>query len=64
MVTIMDIPTGKTIREPAPYDDQVLEAGWLPLPETRPQLQEVEAAAKQAPTDTEAFLAAYYRSQE
>lgn len=68
MVTIMDMTTGKVIGEPEEYDDEVLNASWLPpQPETALQLQEVEHVAHELqmpPIDVEHFLEAVYRYQE
>lgn len=66
MVRIMDMNTGKIVREPDFYDDQVLDANWLPGLEPALQLQEIQATGRPAGavTDAEAFLAAYYRNQE
>lgn len=66
MVRIMDMNTGKVIREPDVYDDQVLDASWLPGLEPALQLQEIDVGGRsaRAVTDAETFLVAYYRSQE
>lgn len=68
MVTIMDMTTGKVIGEPEEYDDEVLNANWLPpQPATVPGLQEVAATGagpKAPPIDVEHFLEAVYRFQE
>jgi hypothetical protein len=66
MVRIMDMNTGKVIREPDVYDDQVLGANWLPGLEPALQLQEIDVTGTpaRAVTDAETFLVAYYRSQE
>lgn len=70
MVISMDMNTGKAIREPLPYDEEVMNANWLPQPEVAPQLQEVEFGERQQrrrrppPEDVEAYLKAIYRNQE
>jgi len=68
MVTIMDMTTGKVIGEPETYDEEVLNASWLPpRPETALQLQEVEhieTEPKAPPMGVEDFLEAVYRFQE
>lgn len=65
MVRIMDMNSGKVIREPDVYDDQVLDASWLPGLEPALQLQEIDAGrSARAVTDAETFLATWYRSQE
>lgn len=70
MVIIMDMNTGKAIGEPPPYDEEVMNANWLPRPEIAPQLREVELEGRQRrerqppPEDIEAFLKAIYRNQE
>jgi hypothetical protein len=68
MVIVMDMSAGKTaVVEPAAYDDEVLNASWLPQPELALQLQEHDhEAARQMPPpeDVEAFLQAVYRNQE
>ncbi len=66
MVIIMDIDTGKALGEPDEYDEEVLNAGWLPQPEPSLQLVQVEHTepAPIPPEDVEAFLKAMYRYQE
>jgi len=70
MVTIMDMNTGKVVREPDEYGEEVLNAGWLPpQPEPSLQLVQVEHAAHSEavsipPGDVEAFLSTMYRCQE
>ncbi len=68
MVIYMDMTSGKKIEEPvAPYDEEVLNASWLPQPALQLGLQMAETARQEpalAPTDVEGFLAAVYRFQE
>ncbi|THF62844.1 hypothetical protein E6C76_16375 [Pseudothauera nasutitermitis] len=71
MVIVMDMSADNkpAAIDPAPYDDEVLDAGWLPRPEIAPRLQEHAAEAAREPRmpppmDVEAFLAAVYRNQE
>ncbi|THF59391.1 hypothetical protein [Pseudothauera rhizosphaerae] len=68
MVIVMDMSSGKPAAIEAPaYDDEVLNASWLPQPEVAPQLQEhptAEVRRMPPPEDVEAFLKAVYRYQE
>ena len=68
MVTIMDMTTGKLLGEPEEYDEEVLNASWLPpRPEPALQLRQVEhieTAPKAPPMGVEHFLEAIYRYQE
>jgi len=69
MVTIMEVDTGKVVREPEGYGDEVLNAGWLPRPEASLQLVQAEYREHKAPeiariADIDAFLGAMYRYQE
>ena len=70
MVTIMDMNTGKVVREPDEYGEEVLNAGWLPpQPEPSLQLIQVEHPAHSEPAtilpdDVDAFLSTMYRCQE
>lgn len=69
MVIVMEISTGAPIREPEAYDEEVLNASWLPCPELGLQLQPVEETARAErkplpPEDVDAFLRAVYRYQE
>ena len=70
MVTIMEMHTGKVIAEPQPYDDEVLNAGWMPqpLPQLAVQSHEREhhapAPCPAALADVEKFLQEMYRNQE
>ncbi|PTD95888.1 hypothetical protein [Pseudothauera lacus] len=67
MVIVMEMSTGR-VADPEPaYDDEILDAGWLPRPE--PGLQQVEHCRTPErhlppPEDIDAFLAAMYRNQE
>ncbi|MBI1905367.1 MAG: hypothetical protein HYS20_03855 [Rhodocyclales bacterium] len=51
------------------YSDEVLDAGWLPRPDTdlTPALQELELAQSRSAEEAahaEHFLEAFYRNQE
>jgi hypothetical protein len=71
MVIVMDMSTGK-IEKPeeedkaavefGPFEDEVLNAGWLPQPEARLEVHVRED--KPAVADAEAFLRALYLNQE
>ena len=68
MTTIMDMNSGKELVEPEEYDDEVLNASWLP-PQPEPALQTAEIdhgrQEKQLPPlDVDSFLQAVYRYQE
>ena len=64
----MDMDADRPDEEPAEaYDDEVLNANWLPEPELRSGLQPVTADAAppaMAAEDVEAFLASVYLHQE
>ncbi len=70
MVIVMEMsPDKPTDLESADaYDEEVLNANWLPQPELAPQLQEVEAERGRRkpaqPEDVDAFLRSVYRNQE
>lgn len=70
MVIIMDICNAAIIREPdeytEKYDDEVLNAGWLPQPQLALQTVETEQPARpaRAAIDPDAFLRAAYLYQE
>ncbi len=74
MVIVMDMHSGKVVRAPAAYDEEVMNAGWLPPtaqsagdPEPATGLQTMDRAAREAmppPEDIDAFLRAIYRNQE
>ena len=68
MTTIMDMKSGKEIVEPEEYDDEVLNANWLPLqPEPALQAAEIDPGRQEKPLpplDAESFLQAVYRYQE
>lgn len=68
MVIVMDMSAGRIEAGEQPaYDDEVLDAGWLPQPEEALQLQEHSAETAEhmpPPEDVEAFLEAMYRYQE
>lgn len=68
MVMIMEMDNGKVVRDPESYDDEVLNAGWLPRPEASLQLAQIEHEPHKEPqappiADIEAFLEAMYRNQ-
>lgn len=69
MMTIIDIGSGETREASGDYSDEVLDAGWLPPPETGTEttLQEHEftrpLGAEEA-AHAEHFLESYYRNQE
>lgn len=68
MVIVMDMQSGKELREPEAYDEEVLNANWLPRPEVALQLQQIdrhhEPERIAPPEDVDAFLKAMYRNQE
>ncbi|WP_332670611.1 hypothetical protein [Aromatoleum sp.] len=68
MTTIMDMNSGKELVEPEEYDDEVLNASWLP-PQPEPALRaaEIDHGRQEKPLpplDAESFLKAVYRYQE
>jgi hypothetical protein len=68
MVTVMDMTTGKIVEDEfGAFEDEVLNAGWLPpspeLPCTRLELQETHDAVPVGEADAETFLNTVYRSQ-
>lgn len=68
MVIVMDMQSGRELREPEAYDEEVLNASWLPRPEVALQLQQIdlhrESEHMPPPEDVDAFLKAVYRNQE
>lgn len=73
MVIVMDMSTGNTerlsaeeaaAREFGAFVDEVLNAGWLPQPETRLEMQAVPAVARTMAVEPEEFLRNLYRNQE
>lgn len=66
MITVMEMETGKLIPDEfGRFEDEVLNAGWLPpQPELRLGLQTVEAAAAHREVDAAGYLDRVYRSQE
>lgn len=75
MVIVMEMNSGKPADSPFAYDEEVLNANWLPQPSltSQPapqpalQLQVVESSHARRmppPVDVEAFLEAVYRYQE
>lgn len=69
MVIVMSMSAGREIEtyENERYDDEVLNAGWLP-PGLVPQLEEIVDARPPPrmppPEDIDAFLQSIYRNQE
>jgi hypothetical protein len=67
MLTVMDMSTGKIIEEEfGSFEDQVLNAEWLPRPEVQLGLQPAvgHPAARLPIQDAESFLKNIYMSQE
>jgi hypothetical protein len=68
MVVIMDMSSGERLEEFGPYEDEVLCANWLPLPQLGLQQQELRrerpAISLPPPEDIDAFLRRMYLSQE
>ncbi|MGE5467713.1 MAG: hypothetical protein ACM3Y9_09845 [Ignavibacteria bacterium] len=67
MIRVMDMSTGKIIEhEFGGFEEEVLNAGWLPpQPELQLGLQEVHAAAATPrEIDAASYLDLVYRSQE
>lgn len=69
MITIMDMSTGKIIEDEfGIFEDEVLNAEWLPplppLPQVQAGLQEVHASVPTAGEDADAYLKRVYRNQE
>jgi hypothetical protein len=71
MLTVMDMSTGKIIKEEGlqaefgSFEDEVLNAEWLPRVELQLGLQPVvHRDPPPAEDDAEAFLKNVYRSQE
>ncbi|MDD5248006.1 MAG: hypothetical protein PHY45_03420 [Rhodocyclaceae bacterium] len=67
MIRVMEMSTGKIIEDEfGRFEEEVLNAGWLPLqPELQLGLQEVQHTVR-APRDIDAasYLDRVYRSQE
>lgn len=68
MAMVMDMSTGKIVEDEfGAFEDEVLNAGWLPpspeLPAPRLGLQEAHDAAPVGEADAETFLRTVYRSQ-
>lgn len=66
MFKVMDMATGKVLEDEfGAFEDEVLNAGWLPpSPELQLGLQEVHAGADAGGTvDAEVFLTTVYRNQ-
>lgn len=67
MIRVMDMSTGKIIEDEfGRFEDEVLNAGWLPpQPELRLGLQEVQHATQAArDIDAASYLERIYRNQE
>lgn len=66
MIVVMEMSTGKIVADEfGRFEDEVLNAGWLPpLPELQLGLQEVRHAAVAAEIDAASYLDRIYRSQE
>lgn len=67
MVIVMDMQSGIPVAGSVGYDDEVLNAGWLPQPEL--QLQVVESTHSmgrepRAAVDPDEFLRNLYAAQE
>lgn len=65
MFKVMDMTTGKVLEDEfGAFEDEVLNAGWLPpSPELQLGLQEVHAQADAGTVDAEVFLTTVYRNQ-
>ncbi len=66
MLTVMEMTTGKILEDEfGAFEDEVLNAGWLPpRPELQLGLQEVHRAPGAGKdVDAEVFLTAVYRNQ-
>ena len=66
MLTVMEMTTGKILEDEfGAFEDEVLNAGWLPpSPELQLGLQEVHhAPGAGKDVDAEVFLTAVYRNQ-
>ena len=66
MIVVMDMSSGKIYEDEfGRYEDEVLNAGWLPpQPELQLELQgAVSAAGNDREIDPEAYLASIYRAQ-
>ena len=67
MLRTMDMSTGKILEDEfGSFEDEVLNAGWLPQPELQPGLQEVKASKATPPLDldADAYMKQLYASQE
>jgi hypothetical protein len=63
----MDMNTGKILEDEfGSFEDEVLNAGWLPQPEVQLGLQEVRSGNTGASSeiDADAFMKQLYASQE
>lgn len=68
MVIVMDMSTGKTLDPLDCYGDEVLNAGWLPLPQlglqTLADEQPTLPQRREPAMDVAAILAQMYLNQE
>jgi hypothetical protein len=69
MIVVMEMSTGKIIEDEfGRFEDEVLNAEWLPpqpgLPELQLGLQEVQRPAAATQVDPESYLDRIYSSQE
>ena len=67
MLRTMDMSTGKILEDEfGSFEDEVLNAGWLPQPELQLGLQEVQTSktAPPADVDADAYMKQLYASQE
>jgi len=65
MVLVMDMSTGERLSPlTEAYGEEVLNAGWTPLPRVEPRLELVQARAIEPQADPGRFLAAFYAAQE
>lgn len=69
MMMVMDMSSGKVIQDEfGSFEDEVLNAGWVPQPEVQLGLQDVftanAVAAPSAGFDADTFLNSVYSNQE
>lgn len=68
MVIVMDMSTGKRLEEISTYDEEVLNANWIPREALQLGLQSVEEARQisrvDEPRNVDAFLHNIYLYQE
>ena len=65
MIVVMDMSTGKIYEDEfGRYEDEVLNAGWLPpQPELQLGVQEAVPASTEREFDPDAYLATVYKAQ-